>query len=155
MRPIARTALLGVAFFLLSGQLVHAAAQATACALLSRADAARILAKPAIKTAQVITDDEEDCGYLAAGFDLHTEQLRSVPGWSAWKKGLIAKGQAEAVDGVGEEAAMTKDGNGDFVMVARKGGRIVSVTMYADQWPADQVKPALLELLKAAVGKLP
>jgi hypothetical protein len=130
-------------------------AQVTACSLISAADAAKILAKPALATAKVISTDDEDCGYLGAGFDIHTELLKSVPGWSAWRQDLIKKGKADPVDGIGDEAAFTKDGNGDYGVVARRGNRIVTVTMYASEGSATDARPKLVKLAAHAVGKLP
>lgn len=154
MRSSARTILLSVAVLPLSGALTRVAAQVKACSLLTRAEAAQILAKPALASAQVVTDDEQDCGYLGSGFDVHTEVLKSVPGWSASRKDLINRGQAEAVAGIGDEAAYAKDGNGDYLVVARKGNRIVTVTMYASEGSAAQLKPKLIKLVTAAVAKL-
>jgi hypothetical protein len=143
-----------VASGLLAAGASPAQSQVKACSLLTRADAAQILAKPAIATAQVITDDEEDCGYLLAGFDLHTEVLRSTAGWSSSVKQEISQGKAESVAGIGDEAVFSKDGNGDYLIVARKGNRIVTVTMYASEGSAAVVKPKLVKLVTAAVAKL-
>jgi hypothetical protein len=154
MRSSARTIVLGLAILPLSGALTHLAAQVNTCSLISRAEAAQILGKPAVANAQVITDDEQDCGYLGSGFDIHTEVLKSVPGWSAWRNDLIKQGRAEAVDGIGDEAAFTKDGNGDYGIVARKGNRIVAVTMYASEGSAAQLKPPLTKLVTLAVARL-
>jgi hypothetical protein len=154
MRSSTRTIVLGVATLALSGALTPLAAQGDACSLLSRAEAAQILGKPALANAQVISADEQDCGYMGAGFDIHTEVLTSVPGWSAWRKDLIKQGKAEAVDGIGDEAAYTKDGNGDYGVVARKGNRIVTVTMYSSEGSPAQLKPSLIKLVTAAVAKV-
>ena len=142
MRSSAGTILLGVAILPLSGLLSQSVPQVSACSLITRAEAAQILAKPALANAQVISEDEQDCGYLGSGFDVHTELLRSVPGWSAWRRDLIKRGEAEAVEGIGDEAAFTKDGNGDYGVVARKNDRIVTVTMYASEGSAAQLKPS-------------
>jgi len=154
MRSIRRAVPVTVAVLLLSGRFESPAAQVNACSLVTRAEAAEVLGKPDIAKAQVISVDEEDCGYLGSGFDIHTELLKSVPGWSAWRNGLIKEGRAESVDGVGDEAAFTKDGNGDYLIVARKGNRIVTLTMYASEGSAADLKPKLLKLVKAAVSKL-
>lgn len=154
MRSSAGTILLSVAILLLSGALTHLAAQVQACSLITRAEAAQILAKPELANAKVISDDEEDCSYLGSGFDVHTELLKSVPGWSAWRKDLIKQGKAEALDGIGDEAAFSKDGNGDYFVVARKGNRIVGVTMYESEGSAAQLKPKLIKLVTVAVAKL-
>lgn len=154
MRSVARTILPSLVVLFLSGGLALLPAQFKACSLLPPAEAAQILAKPALASAQVITDDEQDCGYLGSGFDLHTEVLRSVPGWSAWRLDLIKQGKAEAVPGIGDEAAFTKDGNGDYLIVARKGNRIVTVTMYSTEGSAAQLKPQLIKLITAAVAKV-
>jgi hypothetical protein len=50
---------------------------------------------------------------------VHTGLLKAVPGWSGWKHGLIKEGKAETVEGIGDEAAFAKDGNGDDLVVAR------------------------------------
>ena len=155
MRSSTRTILLGLAMLPLSGASAHLVAQVAACSLISRAEAAQILAKPELASAQVITTDEQDCGFLGSGFDVHTELLTSVAGWSSWRKDLITGGRAEAVDGIGDEAAFSKDGNGDYGVVVRKGNRIVTVTMYASEGSAEQLKPKLIKLATAAVAKLP
>lgn len=155
MLPTARAMALVAAMLLSSGTLHRLASQTTACSLLSRAEAAEILGKPEIATGMIITDDEQDCGYMGAPFDLHTELLGSSAGWSAWRAELIEKGQAEAVAGLGDEAAFTTDGLGDYLIVARKGSRIVSVTMYASEGSAGELKPRLERLVSAALAKLP
>lgn len=154
MRWFAQALIRGIVILSCSAALSNAAAQVTACSLISAADAARILAKPAIATAKVISTDDEDCGYLGSGFDIHTELLKSIPGWSSWRQDLIKKGRAEAVDGIGDEAAFSKDGNGDYALVARKGNRIVTVTMYASEGSAAEARPKLVKLVTFAVGKL-
>lgn len=154
MRSVARTILLGAALLPLSGALAHVGAQVNACALITRAEAAELLGKPALATAQVVSTDDEDCGYLGSGFDVHTERLESVSGWSSYRKDLIKQGRAEAVDGLGDEAAFSKDGNGDYGLVARKGDRIVTVTMYASEGSPAELKPKAIMLLKAAIAKL-
>jgi hypothetical protein len=132
----------------------HAAAQVNACSLITAAEAAAILGKPELAKARVISTDDEDCGYLGSGFDIHTEVLQSVSGWSAWRQELIKQGKAEAVAGVGDEAAFTRDGNGDYGIVARKGNRIVTVTMYESEGTVAQIRPRLDKLIRAAVAKL-
>jgi hypothetical protein len=69
------------------------------------------------------------------------------------KKEIQAK-RAEAVDKIGDEAAFTTDGNGDFVMTSRKGNRIVTVTMYSNRTTRADAKPKLVKLLTAAVSKV-
>ena len=155
MRSIGSRRCTGGLLLLLSAGLEPLAAQVKACSLLSRAEAAQLLAKPAIATSKVVSDDEQDCSYLAAGFDLHTEVLKSVSGWSASMKNMIKQGRAEAVSGIGEEAAFTKDGNGDYLVVARKGNRIVTVTIYASEGSAAELKPKLIALTRAAAARLP
>jgi len=154
MRSCAGATLFSAASLLLSGAVTAAAPQVTACSLITRAEAAQILAKPALTNAQVISVDEQDCGYLGSGFDLHTELLNSAAGWSAWRNDLIKQGKAEAVDGIGDEAAFSKDSNGDYFVVARKGNRIVTVTIYASEGAAAQLKPKLIKLVMAAMAKL-
>ena len=155
MRSAVCTIQLSVVMLLMSGTQTPLTSQIQACSLITRSEAAQILAKPELASAQVIAVDEEDCGYLGSGFDIHTELLKSVPGWSAWKNDLIKQGKAEAVEGIGDEAAFSKDGNGDYLVVARKGDRIVTVTMYASEGTAAQLKPKLIQLATVAMGKLP
>lgn len=154
MRSFPKTLLLGMLGLGLSSVASPAGAQVKACALITRAEAAQILAKPAVANAQVVSTDDEDCSYLGSGFDIHTELLKSVPGWTASMKNLIKQGKAEPVDGIGEEAAYSKDGNGDYLVVARKANRIVTVTMYASDWSAAEARPKLIKLLSLAAGKL-
>jgi hypothetical protein len=155
MYPAPTSMALSAAMLLSYGALDQLASQTTACSLLSRAEAAEIIGKPAVATSMVITDDEQDCGYLGSGFDLHTEVLSSPAGWSAWSAELIEEGRAEAVEGIGDEAVFTTDGNGDHLIVARKGNRIVTVTMYASEGGAAEVKPRLVRLVSSAVSKVP
>jgi hypothetical protein len=150
----ARVVLAGIATLFWTGGHDQAAAQVNACSLISAAEAAAILGKPELAKARVISTGDEDCGYLGSGFDIHTEVLKSVSGWTAWRQELIKQGKAEAVDGVGDEAAFTRDGNGDYGIVARKGNRIVTVTMYESEGTAAQVKPRLDKLIRAAMAKL-
>jgi hypothetical protein len=134
--------------------VANAAAQVKACELITRAEAAQILAKPAVANAQVISPDEEDCGYLGSGMDVHTELLKNAAGWTAAMKNQIKQGKAEGIDGIGEEAAYTKDGNRDYVLVTRKGNRIVTVTLYSANWSEADAKPKLIKLATLAVGKV-
>ena len=74
--------------------------------------------------------------------------------WSAGIKALIRKKEAEAISGIGDEAAYTEH-QGDPEILARKGTHWVTVTLYRN-WggPPEQVKPTLLKLAKTAVAKL-
>ena len=86
--------------------------------------------------------------------DIHTELLKNAAGWTAAMKNQIKAGKAEAIDGIGEEAAYTKDGNRDYVPVTRKGNRIVTVTLYSSNWSEADAKPKLIKLATLAVGKV-
>jgi hypothetical protein len=154
MRKHNSVLLIGIASLTYSALSSSAPAQVNACSLITAAEAAQILGKPALAKARVISTDDEDCGYLGSGFDIHTEVLPSVSGWSASRKKLIQEGKAESVEGVGEEAAFMKDGNGDYGIVARKGNRIVTVTMYASEGAPAELKPKLMKLITAAVAKV-
>jgi len=134
--------------------VVSAAAQVKACDLITRAEAAQILAKPSIANAQAISPDEEDCGYLGSGMDVHTELLKNADGWTAALKNQIKQGKVEAIDGIGEVAAYTKDGNHDYALVARKGSRIVTITLYSANWSEADAKPKLIKLSTLAMGKV-
>jgi hypothetical protein len=146
--------LLGTVILLSSTVGSRADAQTPACTLIPAAEAAQILGKPAAAKAQTVTNDEQDCGYMGLPFDLHTEVLKSPSGWSAAMKEQIKKGKAEAVNGIGDEAAFTKDGNGDYVLVSRKANRIVTVTIYASEGTADALKPKLIKMATAAVARV-
>jgi hypothetical protein len=142
---------------LLSTPFTTALAQTSkACSLLPRAEAAQILGKPQLVKAKSPLDNDSDtgCRYQGAGFRLDTEEVG--PGWSRVLKRMIKAGEAEAVGGIGDEAAFMKDAGGSLVLGARKGLRIVSVTM-EDNWggPPDQLKPTLLKLVKVAAARLP
>ena len=124
------------------------------CNLITKAEAAQILAKPEILKAKSMPPQDGTCGYLGAPFDVHTEVLKSPSGWSAAAKKLIGEKKAEAVDKIGDEAFFTTDGNGDYVMTSRKGNRIVTVTMFSDKTNRAEAKPKLVQLLTAAVSKV-
>ena len=124
------------------------------CTLISKAEAAQILAKPEILKAKSMPAQDGTCGYLGAPFDVHTEVLKSPAGWSATAKRLIQEKKAEAVEKIGDEAYFTTDGNGDFVMTSRKGSRIVTVTMFSDKTTKAEAKPSLVKLLTLADGKV-
>ena len=125
------------------------------CTLITKAEAAQILAKPEILKAKSMPAQDGTCGYLGAPFDVHTEVLQSPSGWSAMVKKRIQEKKAEIVaEKIGDETVFTTDGNGDFVMTARKGNRIVTVTMFSDKTTLAEAKPKLVKLLTAAVSKV-
>jgi hypothetical protein len=124
------------------------------CNLISKAEAAEILAKPEILKAKSMPAQDGTCGYLGAPFDVHTEILKSPSGWSASAKKLIQDKKAEPVEKIGDEAVFTTDGNGDFVMTSRKANRIVTVTMFSDKTTRAEAKPKLVKLLTLAVSKI-
>jgi len=124
------------------------------CTLITKAEAAQILGNPEILKAKSMPPQDGTCGYLGAPFDVHTETLKSASGWSAMVKKEIQAKRAEAVEKIGDEAAFTTDGNGDFVMTSRKGNRIVTVTMYSNRTTRADAKPKLVKLLTAAVSKV-
>lgn len=124
------------------------------CNLITKAEAAQILGNPEILKAKSMPPQDGTCGYLGAPFDVHTETLKSPSGWSAMVKKQIQEKKAEAVEKIGDEAAFTTDGNGDFVMTSRKGNRIVTVTMFSDKTTRADAKPKLVKLLTAAVSKV-
>jgi len=156
MRLSVRTTLFCIAVLCLSAARTRLAAQQIeACKLVTAAEAAQLLGKPAIAKAQVVSPDKDTCGYMGAGFDVHTEVLKSPSGWSAQLKDQIKKGKAEAIAGVGDEAAYMKDGSGDNTAVARKGNQLVTIWIHEDQGTAAQVKPTAIKLLTHAVKKVP
>jgi hypothetical protein len=124
------------------------------CTLITKAEAAQILKKPEIAKAQSIASGDDTCGYLGAGFDVHTEVLKSPSGWSATMKKMIQEKKAERVDKIGDEAAFVIDGNRDYSMIARKGERMVNVTIFRDNATLAEAKPKLVQLLTLAVSKL-
>ena len=124
------------------------------CNLITKAEAAQILGKPEILKAKSMPPQDGTCGYLGAPFDVHTEILPSPSGWSAAVKKQIQAKKAEAVEKIGDDAAFTTDGNGDYVMTARKGNRLVTVTMFADKTTRADAKPKLVKLLTTAVSKV-
>lgn len=124
------------------------------CTLITKAEAAQILGNPDILKAKSMPPQDGTCGYLGAPFDVHTETLKSPAGWTAMVKKEIQEKKAEAVEKIGDEAAFTTDGNGDFVMTSRKGNRIVTVTMYSNRTTRADAKPKLVKLLTAAVSKV-
>ena len=124
------------------------------CSLITKAEAAQILGNPEILKAKSMPPQDGTCGYLGAPFDVHTETLKSASGWSAMVKKEIQEKRAEPVEKIGDEAAFTTDGNGDFVMTSRKGNRIVTVTMYSNRTTRADAKPKLVKLLTAAVSKV-
>jgi len=124
------------------------------CSLITKAEAAQILGKPEILKAKSMPPQDGTCGYMGAPFDVHTETLKSPAGWSAMVKKQIQEKKAEAVEKIGDEAAFTTDGNGDFVMTSRMGNRIVTVTLFSNGTTRANAKPQLVKLLTAAVSKV-
>lgn len=124
------------------------------CSLITRAEAAQILGKPEVATAKVFLDDDTTCNYRGAGFHLSLEEVEDPAQWSAGIKALIRKKEAEAIGGIGDEAAYTEH-QGDPEILARKGTHWVTVTLYRN-WggPREQVRPTLLKLARTAVAKL-
>lgn len=157
MRLLFENARIAIALGLMLTPLTALTAQkAKACALLPRVEAARILGKPQLATAKSPFDDDSDdgCRYQGAGFRLDTQEVG--PGWSRVLKKMIKEGTAEAVSGIGDEAAFMHDAGGNLVFGARKGLRTVSVTMEED-WGGrpDQLKPTLIKLVTVAAARLP
>jgi hypothetical protein len=156
MRLLWRTMLLSIAASVLSSAGRTLSAQGLeACKLISATEAADALGKPAIAKAQVIAPEKDTCGYMGAPFDVHTEALANPTRWSAALKEEIKKGKAEAIPGVGDDAAYMKDGNGDNIATARKGKHLVTISVYQNQGTAAQVKPLAIKLLKLALTKVP
>jgi len=152
----ARTTLLGIAVLGLSAARATVGAQGLeACKLITASEAAQALGKPAIAKAQVIAPEKDTCGYMGAPFDVHTEALANPTRWSAALKEEIKKGKAEAIPGVGDDAAYMKDGNDDNIATARKGKHLVTISIYQNQGTAAQVKPLAIKLLKLALSKVP
>src|SRR4051812_2622885 len=118
MRPVDYASLLATIILQASAIRAARAQSVDPCALVTKAEAAQILAKPAIAKAQTIPGDDT-CGFLGAGFDVHTEPLKSVSGWSAMLKKMIQEKKAERVDKIGDEAAFLIDPTGDYSMIAR------------------------------------
>jgi len=156
MRLLARaTFLCATAIVLSSAGKTLGAQGLEACKLITAAEAAEALGKPAIAKAQAIAPEKDTCGYMGAPFDVHTEALPNPTRWSAALKDEIKKGKAEAIPGVGDDAAYTKDGNGDNIATARKGKHLVTISIYQNQGSAAQVKPLAIKLLKLALSKVP
>ena len=66
----------------------------------------------------------------------------------------IQEKRAEAAEKIGDETVFTTDGNGDYVLTARKGARIVTITMFKDKTTLAEAKPKLAKMLTVAVSKL-
>ena len=130
------------------------AQQIKPCSLITKAEAARILAKPAIAKAQSVPSGKDTCAYAGAGFDVRAEELESPAVWSATLHEMIEEKRAEAIRGIGDEAAFAVDGNRDFAMMSRRGPRLITVTMYKDQSTLEDAKPVLLKLLSLAMSKV-
>lgn len=130
------------------------AQEAKTCKLIPRAEAAVILGKPEVAKAKALFDDESDCNYRGAGFTLHIEEITDQAQWSAGIKSLIKEKKAEALSGIGDEAAYTER-EGDPEIEARKGTHWLTVTLYRN-WGGkpDQVRPTLMKLAKSAVANL-
>jgi hypothetical protein len=156
MRLLSHTTVLTITAIVLSSVGKKLSAQGLqACKLITAAEAAQALGKPAIAKAQVISPDKDTCGYLGSGFDVHTEFLKSPSGWSAGLQKQIKSGKAEVIPGIGDEAVYMKDGSGDNTATARKGNQMVSVWIHEEQGTAAQVKPLAIKLLKLAMAKVP
>ena len=155
MRFCVRASMLAAVTLVASAGETRLSAQSVdPCNLITKAEAAQILAKPEILKAQSMPPQDGTCGYLGAPFDVHTEILKSPSGWSAMVKKEIQEKRAETADKIGDETVFTIDGNGDYVLTSRKADRIVSVTIFKDKMSLAEAKPKLAKMLTVAVSKL-
>jgi hypothetical protein len=155
MRLLNRAALAIVLVLPLLGLTHRVAAQKVEpCALITKAEAARILGKPAIAKAKSVPSGDGTCAYAGAGFEVHTEELQSPASWTGSMREMIEEKRAERVDRIGDEAVVFVDSNRDYAAASRKGKRIVTVTMYKDQSTLVDAKPVLVELLTRAMSRV-
>ena len=133
-----------------------AAQTSRACWLVRPAEAAQLLARPDLADGQVMQDDHLTCDYLHAGFDVHVEDLPTPAPRRAALERAIEQGTAEAVSGIGDEAAFSPELQTKKwpSLVVLKGSRAVTVSTRPGTVPAAQVKPTLMKLATAALAKL-
>ena len=126
-----------------------------ACWLITPAEAAQILGKPDLKSGDAIHDDYDDCDYKAAGFDLDMlSYTRAAPRMDGFKN-LVKKGNAEAVDGIGDAAILGHDASNRPTINILKGRHEFMITSLDATRSAADVKPRLVQLAKTAMAKLP
>jgi hypothetical protein len=128
-----------------------------ACWLVTPAEAAQILGKPELANGELIRDDHLDCDYLPAGFDVHVDDQLTPAQRSAGLRESIKQGKAEAVSGIGDEAAFSAanaQNHNTSELIVLKGSRRVSATIFRWDGPSAQIKPTLVNLAKTALTKL-
>lgn len=138
--------------------LANLAAQSSrACWLVTPQEAAQILGKPELATGELIADDHLECNFLHAGFDVHVDDQLTPALRSARLRESIKQGKAEAVAGIGDEAAFSAanaQNHNTSKLVVIKGSRSLSVTIFRWSGPSAQIKPTLMNLAKTALPKL-
>src|SRR5689334_22783523 len=98
MRLLNRSLLLTGGILALSGVEHRAVAQKLdPCRLVTKAEAARILGKPAIAKAQSVPSGAGTCAYHGSGFEIHTKELESPGVWGASMREMIEEKRAEAI----------------------------------------------------------
>ena len=126
-----------------------------ACWLITPAEAAQILGKPELKNGDAIHDDYDDCDYKPAGFDLDMlSYTRATPRLEGFKN-LVKKGNAEALDGIGDAAILGHDASNRPTVNILKGRHEFMITWLDSAHTATDVKSRLVQLAKTAMAKLP
>lgn len=154
MFTISQTVRAALAAVLMATPLAMAAGQTVkACSLLTPAEAARILGRPSVGPTKFLSDDKQ-CFYGDnASLVVELEDMDATQ-QRAGLKSYVRNNKAEPVSGVGDEAVFWQIG--DSLIMARKGTRVVTVTL-ARNWggPPAQLRPTLVKVAKTALAKLP
>ena len=122
---------------------------------MTPAEAAQILGKPEVANGDAIHDDYDDCDYKAAGFDLDMLSYTSAAPRLAGFKNLVKRGNAEAVDGIGDATILGHDASNHPTINILKGRHEYMITSLDTTRSAADAKPRLVQLAKTAMAKLP
>ena len=134
-----------------------AAQRSRACWLVTPQEAAQILGKPELASGELIRDDYLECDYLRAGFDVHVDDALTPAQRSAALRATIRQGKAEAVSGIGDEAAFSAanaENHKTSELVVLEGSHSLRVSIFRWSGSPEQIKPTLMKLARTALPKL-
>lgn len=145
-----------LALLLLTTNANLGAQRSRACWLVTPSEVAEILGKPELASGTSIDDDRLECNYLAAGIDVHLDDLLTPAQRSAALKESIKQGKAEAIAGIGDEAAFSpaSKNRGTSALVVLVGSRRLTTSIFRWNGPTEQIEPTLVKLAKAALTRL-
>lgn len=128
-----------------------------ACWLVTPQEVAQILGRPELASGELIRDDYLNCDYLRAGFDVHVDGALTPAQRSAALREMIKKGEAEAVSGIGDEAAISAangQNHNTSELVVLEGSHSLHVSIFRWSGSPQQIRPTLMNLAKTALPKL-